>query len=429
MVPRIRLAAAACLMASGLLVAGTGASLALADPESGKPADTGGSPNNSAQPATGDPEATGTSGAAVPGSAPGATGGPSKPSSQVGDGRNGVPAGGTTGSATTHESTHESASPTETAPTTVTETSSKPTETETTHAPQTESASPSEQASGVTTHVSVDPQVPLADLPQALVAAAESEAAAADVVVSTETTTTTAAPVWWPFNWWNWAVPQVVTPDGGGSGNGIPNQVTWQSPIPPGMQLPVPQLPTIPSDLLAPINGFSFDPFVDAVNGVLTGVNNVVTGLATAASQLPFAQVTLPVVVFPGGPVVAVPNGNGGSVGAGSPGLAPRPGIPAAPSHPGNPGAGSPPQAPSEPAQKKQSPPAFSASNQASVAPSYRMGYMEYLRAAGLGEVAAVAVPGFTGILILTGAGGLIGYRQARAGSTMRTGNTARFMG
>jgi hypothetical protein len=191
----------------------------------------------------------------------------------------------------------------------------------------------------------------------------------------------------------------------------------------------IPQFPTIPRELLGPINGFSFDPFVDAVNGVLTGVNNVVTGLATAASQLPFAQITLPVVVFPGGTAVGAGNGNGGVVGAGGPGVVPRPGIPAAPLPPVTPGAGASAPPPPPPAQKQQSPPAFSAGNQASVAPSYRMGYMEYLRAAGFGEVAAVAVPGFTGILILTGAGGLIGYRQARAGSTMRTGNTARFMG
>jgi hypothetical protein len=421
----MRFAAAACLMASGLLVAGTGASLALADPESGKPVDTGGSEHNSPPPATGDPQATGTSGASAPGSVPGGTGSPSKPSSQVGDGRNGVPAGGTTGTATAHETTHEIASPTETAPTTVTETSSKPTEAASTPAPQTGSASPSEQSTGVTTHVVVAPSVPTSALPQALAAASEKLAAAAAVV---ESPMPTAAPVvWWPFNWWNWALPQVVTTNSGG--DGLPAQVTWQSPIPPGMQLPIPQFPTIPRGLLAPIGGFSFDPFVDAVNGVLTGVNNVVTGLATAASQLPFAQVTLPVVVFPGGPAVGAPSGNGGSVGAGGPGVVPRPGIPAAPSPPVKPGAGSAAPPPPPPAQKHQSPPAFSAGNQASVAPSYRMGYMEYLRAAGFGEVAAVAVPGFTGILILTGAGGLIGYRQARAGSTMRTGNTARFMG
>jgi hypothetical protein len=79
--------------------------------------------------------------------------------------------------------------------------------------------------------------------------------------------------------------------------------------------------------------------------------------------------------------------------------------------------------------KQKSAPPAFSASNNALPPPSYRMGYVEYLRAAGFGEVAAVALPGFTGILILTGAGGLIGYRQARAGRSVRAGNTARFMG
>jgi hypothetical protein len=192
--------------------------------------------------------------------------------------------------------------------------------------------------------------------------------------------------------------------------------------------LPIPQFPTIPRELVPRWPGVSFDPLIDALNGVVTGVNSVVTGLATAASQLPFSQITLPVVVFPGG-AAAGAGGGRGTAGAGGPG-APRPGIPAAPLPPVTPHRGSsapPPPPPS--GQKQQPPPAFSAGNQASVTPSYRMGYMEYLRAAGLGQVAAVAVPGFTGILILTSAGGLIGYRQARAGHTMRTGNTARFMG
>lgn len=418
----MRLAAAACLMASGLLVAGTGASLALADPDSGKTGDTGGSQHDSAPAATGEPSGTGTSGASAPGSAPsGGVSGPSKPSSQIGDGRNGVPAGGTTGTATAHES--ESA--TETAPTTVTATSSsKPAEPGSSTAAQTGSASSSEPSSGVTTHVSIDPSVPTSQLPQALVVvpgATETEASQTSTL--TTTTTTQAAGPGWPWSLWNWAPP----PAANGSGDGAPAPVTWQFPVPPGMKLPIPQLPTIPTGLFAPINGFSFDPLVDAVNGVLTGVNNVVTGLATAASQLPFAQITLPVVVFPGGPAAGAGSGNAGVIGAGGPAVIPRP-FPAAPAPPGEPGAGS-SAPPPPPAQKQQDPPAFSASNQASVAPSYRMGYMEYLRAAGFGEVAAVAVPGFTGILILTGAGGLIGYRQARAGSTMRTGNTARFMG
>jgi hypothetical protein len=68
-------------------------------------------------------------------------------------------------------------------------------------------------------------------------------------------------------------------------------------------------------------------------------------------------------------------------------------------------------------------------SNELLPAPTYRMGYVDYLRAAGIGEVAAVAVPGVTGILVLTSAGGLIGYRQARAGRAVRAGGPARFMG
>ncbi|MGH3675065.1 MAG: hypothetical protein ACRDU5_04890, partial [Mycobacterium sp.] len=60
-------------------------------------------------------------------------------------------------------------------------------------------------------------------------------------------------------------------------------------------------------------------------------------------------------------------------------------------------------------------------------AASYRIGYTQYLRTAGLPQVAALAVPGVGGILVLTGAGGLLGYRQAKAGHAVRSG-TARFM-
>jgi hypothetical protein len=50
------------------------------------------------------------------------------------------------------------------------------------------------------------------------------------------------------------------------------------------------------------------------------------------------------------------------------------------------------------------------------------------LRSAGLSQVAALAVPGVAGMLVLTGAGGLVGYRQAKAGHAVHTTGTARFV-
>ncbi len=85
--------------------------------------------------------------------------------------------------------------------------------------------------------------------------------------------------------------------------------------------------------------------------------------------------------------------------------------------------------APAEiPAVRSPQPTTFGVKNEIIAEPAFRAGYPDYLRAAGLSEVAAVAVPGFTGILILTGAGGLVGYRQARAGHVVRRSGTARFM-
>jgi hypothetical protein len=56
------------------------------------------------------------------------------------------------------------------------------------------------------------------------------------------------------------------------------------------------------------------------------------------------------------------------------------------------------------------------------------VGYPEYLREAKTGEVAALAVPGVVGLLVLTALGGVVGYRQARAGHLVHAAGTARFL-
>jgi hypothetical protein len=131
-------------------------------------------------------------------------------------------------------------------------------------------------------------------------------------------------------------------------------------------------------------------------------------GAVAVAPVGPAAPIALPVIVAP-------PVGLGaGAGGAGAPGA---PGAP--------PGL---PRGPTAEQFTKNIPPANLGSNAAVPASSYRIGYTEYLRTAGLPQVAALAVPGLAGILVLTGAGGLVGYRQAKAGHAVRVGGTARFM-
>jgi hypothetical protein len=56
---------------------------------------------------------------------------------------------------------------------------------------------------------------------------------------------------------------------------------------------------------------------------------------------------------------------------------------------------------------------------------TFRAGYADYLRAATVGELAAVAVPGTAGILVITALGGLVGFRQARAAQALPPANIA----
>jgi hypothetical protein len=147
----------------------------------------------------------------------------------------------------------------------------------------------------------------------------------------------------------------------------------------------------LPPELMPPANGPS--------------VIDVVPGIGAAAAQLPVEPVTLPVIVAP----VGIGGGSGGS--------------PGAPTLPGAPRAVT-----AEPLAGREPLPANVGSNVAVPASSYRIGYTEYLRSAGLSQVAALAAPGVAGMLVLTGAGGLVGYRQAKAGHAVHTSGTARFV-
>jgi hypothetical protein len=167
-------------------------------------------------------------------------------------------------------------------------------------------------------------------------------------------------------------------PGGGGGGGGGIEVPSGRPELPPEMQLPPASEP----------------PVID-----------VVPGVGAAALELPIPPITLPVIVAP-----AVGLGAGG-------GPAGTPALPAAPRG-----------VSAEPPAGRDSLPASVGSNLDMPPSSYRIGYTDYLRNAGLSQVAALAVPGVAGMLVLTGAGGLVGYRQAKAGHAVHTSGTARFV-
>ncbi|MGE2837266.1 hypothetical protein [Mycobacterium sp. SMC-4] len=155
----------------------------------------------------------------------------------------------------------------------------------------------------------------------------------------------------------------------------------WPNTVLPGWTFEPPQAPPrVPPQL--------GDPAVPDIVDVVPGVSLPVSAPVGA----PIAVPVLPVV-----PGVVAPR-PGGSAGA-----APRPEAPPAR-----------PAAPPPRAGRAPEPPA-AVSNAPASATSHRVGYPDYLRSAGLPQIAAVALPGVAGILVLTGAGGLVGYRQAKA--------------
>ena len=57
-----------------------------------------------------------------------------------------------------------------------------------------------------------------------------------------------------------------------------------------------------------------------------------------------------------------------------------------------------------------------------------RLGYPAYIQAASIAEITALAFLGSAGLVALAGAGGFVGYRQAKTGFALRAAGTARFL-
>jgi hypothetical protein len=59
----------------------------------------------------------------------------------------------------------------------------------------------------------------------------------------------------------------------------------------------------------------------------------------------------------------------------------------------------------------------------------YRAGYSDYLQRADTTQVAVVAVPGVTGIVLATSCGVFVGYRRAKTGHLIHMAGISRYLG
>jgi hypothetical protein len=326
---RMRVAAAACLVSSGLFVAGAATGVALAEPDSsGDAADTGTAGRTSDE-STGQPRRTAPRGV-----------------------------GAVTGTGSGSPAQRFPVSPAETADSRV-------------PLPEAGESDPSklpEGESGVG-------ETPPGDTP------GEREGAEDDVKddgVKEDDDDDECGWGWWPLP----PDSDSSAPNGGdGYGGGAPSAAppAGRPGVPPELLPESPVLPVVP-DPQEPLPGL----------------------VAPAAMPV----LSMPVIVL--APVA--PGIGGGGVGAGPRAPAPENAV------------RSPAPARTPPAERPAAP-----RTDAVLPASYRAGYGEYLRTAGMPQVIAVAVPGATGIMLLTGAGGLIGYRQARAGLAIRANGSARF--
>jgi hypothetical protein len=412
---RIKIATTACLLASGLFAAGASGAVAFAEPDPGAAPDSSASQpdktihhplrqllrtlmgqNPSAQPGVA-PATPGTSGTGMATDLP--------PVSVVGDGRGGMPRSSSADSTTNGTDSKQSsdASPQGGAQGTA------------------ESGEQSAAGSGGTSQSGSTPTDPQGITP----AVVDGQTAATD-----PTTTLTAAQTpaaagaeqasLFSSPWFSVTLPSAgsvgALPLVGGAAT-VPSEVNLS--LAPMLLDASTQLASLPQYL----------PIPDQLKAPIQQLTDVVTGLATAASQLPFALLTVTVNLQPtvGSSVAASTISGGGPFGQG--GGVTLPAGPTAQFAPTVTDEGS--TIPQVPPNSWISPPETPPTSSAGVDElknAYRIGYTEYLRTAGTWKVAAVALPGVTGMVVLVGAGGLVGYRQARAVQTVRSSGTARFV-
>lgn len=176
--------------------------------------------------------------------------------------------------------------------------------------------------------------------------------------------------------------------------------------------------------VLTPIDGIAGIDGVGGGGGGLILAAPAVGGAPLIASPPVSGSATARTLtgVSPAEPDGAAPEGAGQAAPLGGPLGGPLTPSPAPP--------GPPVQAPPPPAVAPIAPAPAAVEPQPAAAQAnpIRLGYPAYLQSATIAEIAALAIVGSAGLVALAGAGGFVGYRQAKTGFALRAAGTARFL-
>ena len=201
----------------------------------------------------------------------------------------------------------------------------------------------------------------------------------------------------------------------------VPEAPAPEAPAPeaPAPEAPAPEAPA--PEAPAP------EPVLDASGGIANGGSDY---QATGFGGAPV--LSAPIVAVPVAPIAAVPVLPPVAVPVLPPAAARFPAF--APATPSAPGVGSTIArgTAAEPARGGQAAGPQEQQSAGTVKPMSRetapRGYTDYLRRPGLPQLAAAALPGVAGIVLMTLGGGVIGYRQANAGRMIQASGAARYL-